>query len=35
VEIRVAHYPSSCSKYNVIERRLFPHFTTGQIFNSF
>ena len=27
VEIRVAHYPSYCSKYNVIERRLFPHIT--------
>lgn len=25
VEIRVAHYPSYCSKYNPIERRLFPH----------
>jgi hypothetical protein len=23
--IRVAHYPSYCSKYNLIERRLFPH----------
>ena len=27
VEIRVAHYPSYCSKYNLIERRLFPHIT--------
>ena len=27
VEIRVAHYPSYCSKYNPIERRLFPHVT--------
>ncbi len=27
VEIRVAHSPSSCSKYHVIERRLFPHST--------
>jgi Rhodopirellula transposase DDE domain len=27
VEIRVAHSPSSCSKYNLIERRLFPHIT--------
>jgi hypothetical protein len=27
VEIRVAHYPSYCSKYNVIERRFFPHIT--------
>jgi Rhodopirellula transposase DDE domain len=25
VEIRVAHYPSYCSKYNPIEHRLFPH----------
>jgi hypothetical protein len=25
VEIRIAHYPSYCSKYNPIERRLFPH----------
>lgn len=25
VEIRVAHYPSYCSKFNPIERRLFPH----------
>ena len=24
-EIRVAHYPSYCSKYNPIERRFFPH----------
>jgi DDE family transposase len=27
VEIRVAHYPSYGSKYNLIERRLFPHIT--------
>jgi hypothetical protein len=27
VEIRVAHYPPYCSKYNPIERRLFPHVT--------
>lgn len=27
LEIRVAHYPSYCSKYNPIERRLFPHIT--------
>jgi Rhodopirellula transposase DDE domain len=27
VEIRVAHYPSYCSKYNLIERRLLPHIT--------
>lgn len=25
--IRVAHYPCYCSKYNPIERRLFPHVT--------
>lgn len=25
IEVRVAHYPSYCSKYNPIERRLFPH----------
>lgn len=25
VEIRVAHSPSYCSKYNPIERRFFPH----------
>ena len=25
VGIRVAHYPSYCSKYNPIERRFFPH----------
>ncbi|HUS40534.1 MAG TPA: ISAzo13 family transposase [Pirellulales bacterium] len=25
IQIRVAHYPSYCSKYNPIERRLFPH----------
>jgi hypothetical protein len=27
IEIRVAHYPPSCSKYNPIEHRLFPHLT--------
>jgi hypothetical protein len=27
LEIRVAHYPSYCSKYNLIERRFFPHVT--------
>ena len=27
IEIRVAHYPSYCSKSNPIERRLFPHIT--------
>lgn len=25
VEIRMAHYPSYCSKYNPIEHRFFPH----------
>jgi Rhodopirellula transposase DDE domain len=25
IAIRVAHYPSYCSKYNLIERRFFPH----------
>ena len=25
IEVRVAHYPSYCSKYNPIERRFFPH----------
>jgi Rhodopirellula transposase DDE domain len=25
LEIRVAHYPPYCSKYNPIERRFFPH----------
>ena len=27
VEIRVAHYPAYCSKFNPIERRFFPHVT--------
>jgi hypothetical protein len=27
LEIRVAHYPPYCSKYNLIEHRLFPHVT--------
>jgi len=27
VEIRIAHYPPYCSKYNPIEHRLFPHMT--------
>jgi hypothetical protein len=27
LEIRVAHYPPYCSKYNPIEHRLFPHVT--------
>jgi len=33
----VAHYPSYCSKYNLIERRLFPHVTracTGMLFDT-
>lgn len=37
VEIRVAHYPPYCSKYNPIEHRLFPHLTRacqGVIFTS-
>ena len=37
LEIRVAHYPPYCSKYNPIERRLFPHVTRaaqGVIFDS-
>jgi hypothetical protein len=27
LEIRIAHYPPYCSKYNPIEHRLFPHIT--------
>ena len=27
LEVRVAHYPPYCSKYNPIEHRLFPHVT--------
>jgi Rhodopirellula transposase DDE domain len=27
IEIRVAHYPPYCSKWNPIEHRLFPHVT--------
>lgn len=37
LEIRVAHYPSYCSKYNPIERRLFPHIAracTGMLFDT-
>lgn len=37
IEIRMAHYPSYCSKYNPIERRLFPHITrvcTGMLFDT-
>ena len=36
-EIRMAHFPPYCSKYNPIERRLFPHVTRacqGVIFDS-
>ena len=35
--IRVAHYPSYCSKYNPIERRFFPHVgraCTGMLFDT-
>lgn len=37
VEIRIAHYPPYCSKYNPIEHRLFPHVTRacqGVVFTS-
>jgi Rhodopirellula transposase DDE domain len=37
LEVRVAHYPPYCSKYNPIEHRLFPHLTRackGVIFTS-
>jgi hypothetical protein len=37
VEMRVAHYPSYCSKYNPIERRFFPHVSRacqGLLFDS-
>jgi hypothetical protein len=27
LDVRVAHYPPYCSKYNPIEHRLFPHLT--------
>ena len=36
IKIRVAHYPSYCSKYNPIERRFFPHVSracTGMLFD--
>ena len=36
IEIRVAHYPTYCSKFNPIERRFFPHVTRaceGGLFN--
>jgi len=26
IEIRIAHYPPYCSKFNPIEHRLFPHY---------
>lgn len=37
IEIRVAHYPSYCSKYNPIERRFFPHISracAGMLFDT-
>src|SRR5271157_6515096 len=37
IEIRVAHYPPYCSKWNPIEHRLFPHLTgacRGVIFHT-
>ncbi|MEL6106042.1 MAG: ISAzo13 family transposase [Planctomycetota bacterium] len=37
LEIRIAHYPSYCSKYNPIERRFFPHVgraCSGLLFDS-
>ena len=37
IEIRIAHYPPYCSKYNPIEHRLFPHVTRacqGVLFKS-
>lgn len=37
VEIRIAHYPPYCSKFNPIEHRLFPHVTRacrGVLFKS-
>lgn len=37
IEIRVTHYPPYCSKFNPIERRLFPHMTRaaqGVIFDT-
>lgn len=37
IEIRVAHYPSYCSKYNPIEHRFFPHVgraCQGQLFDT-
>ena len=29
IEIRIAHYPPYCSKFNPIEHRLFPHVTSA------
>jgi len=37
VEIRMAHYPSYCSKWNPVEHRVFPHMTRamqGVVFSS-
>jgi hypothetical protein len=37
ISIRVAHYPTHCSKYNPIEHRLFPHVTrawSGVVFRT-
>ena len=37
IEIRIAHYPPYCSKYNPIEHKMFPHVTRacqGVIFKS-
>jgi hypothetical protein len=37
LDIRIAHYPPYCSKYNLIEHRLFPHLTRvcqGVIFDA-
>ncbi len=37
IEIRIAHYPPYCSKYNPIERRFFPHIgraCSGMLFDT-
>lgn len=37
IELRVAHYPSYCSKYNLVDRRFFPHVSracTGMLFDT-
>jgi len=37
IEIRIAHYPPYCSKYNPIEHLMFPHVTRacqGVVFSS-